>query len=104
MERFEFDLLRTFQSEWFEVAIWPPRTGEEEFPEFLAPDKAIESFPAGSPSRKRNRATSARRSSGRLHSESGLYFEMLSFLSQCCKKPGHDVAHTLKNSVIYIRI
>ena len=95
MERFEFDLLRTFQSEWFEVAIWPPRTGEENFPEFLAPDKVIESLPAGSPSRKRNRATPARRSPGRLHSESGLYFELLSFLSQCCERPGYDFARGL---------
>lgn len=72
VERFEFDLLKTFQTEWFEVAIWPRKTGEE-FPEFLAPDQVIESFPAGSPNRERSRTRSAKRSAGRLHSESGLY-------------------------------
>lgn len=72
VERFEFEFLRAFQVEWFEVAIWPRRTGEE-VPEFLAPDQVIESFPTGSPFWKRNRARSARRSPGRLHSDSGLY-------------------------------
>ena len=70
VERFELDLLREFQSEWFEVAIWPSRTGDD-FPEFFAPDEVIESFPVGSPNRKRIRTRSARRSPGRLHSESG---------------------------------
>ena len=72
VERFELDLLREFQSEWFEVAIWPSRTGDD-FPEFFAPDEVIESFPVGSPNRKGSRTRSARRSPGRLHSESGLY-------------------------------
>ena len=72
VERFEFEFLRAFQMEWFEVAIWPRRTSEK-VPEFLAPDQAIQSFPAGSPSRRRNRARSARRGSRRLHSDGGLY-------------------------------
>ncbi|CAH3021981.1 unnamed protein product, partial [Porites evermanni] len=69
VERFELDLLREFQSEWFEVAIWPSTTGDD-FPEFFTPDEVIESFPVGSPNRKRSRTRSARRSPGRQHSES----------------------------------
>lgn len=77
VERFEFDLLRAFQMEWFEIAIWPRKTSEE-VPEFLAPDQVTDSFPATSPSRKRNRTRSARRSQrGRLHSDSGLYSKNL---------------------------
>lgn len=73
VERFECDLLRAFQMEWFEIAIWPRKTSEE-VPEFLAPDQVIDSFPTSSPYRKRNRTRSARRSQrGRLHSDSGLY-------------------------------
>jgi len=70
VERFEVDLLRAFQMEWFEIAIWPRKTSEE-VPEFLAPDQVIDSFPTSSPYRKRNRTRSARRSQrGRLHSDS----------------------------------
>ena len=74
IERFEFDLLRSFQSEWFEVAIWPRRTGGD-FPEFLASDEVL--FPVGSSTRKRGRTRSARLSAGRLHSDSGLYLVVL---------------------------
>ena len=83
VERFELDLLREFQSEWFEVAIWPSRTGDD-FPEFFAPDEVIESFPVGSPNRKRSRTRSARRSPGRLHSESGLYSVLSEIFSRHC--------------------
>ena len=73
VERFEFDLLRAFQMEWFEIAIWPRKTSEE-VPEYLAPDQVIDSFPTSSPYRKPNRNRSARRNQrGRLHSDSGLY-------------------------------
>lgn len=62
---------------WFEIAIWPRKTSEE-VPEFLAPDQVTDSFQASSPSRKRNRTGSARRSQrGRLHSDSGLYSKNL---------------------------
>ena len=74
-ERFEFDLLRAFQSEWFEVAIWAHKIGED-LPEFLAPDQIIESFPTSSPNRKRNRTKSAKRRSGHLHSDTGLYSQL----------------------------
>ena len=83
VERFELDLLREFQSEWFEVAIWPSRTGDD-FPEFFAPDEVIESFPVGSPNRKRSRTRSARRSPGRLHSESGLYSVLSEIFPRHC--------------------
>lgn len=73
VERFEFNLLRAFQVEWFEIAIWPRKTIEQ-VPEFLALDQVMDSFPTSSQSRKRNRPRSARRSQrGRLHSDNGLY-------------------------------
>ena len=83
VERFELDLLREFQSEWFEVAIWPSRTGDD-FPEFFAPDEVIESFPVGSPNRKLSRTRSARRSPGRLHLESGLYSVLSEIFPRHC--------------------
>ena len=69
--------------ERFEVAIWPSRTGDD-FPEFFAPDEVIESFPVGSPNRKRSRTRSARRSPGRLHSESGLYSVLSEIFPRHC--------------------
>ena len=83
VERFELDLLREFQSEWFEVAIWPSTTGDD-FPEFFTPDEVIESFPVGSPNRKRSRTRSARRSPGRQHSESGLYSVLSEIFPRHC--------------------
>jgi len=82
-ERSELDSLRGFQSEWFEVAIWPSRTGDD-FPEFFTPDEVIESFPVGSPNRKRSRTRSARRSPGRLNSESGLYSVLSEIFPRHC--------------------
>ncbi|XP_068748692.1 GATOR1 complex protein DEPDC5-like [Montipora capricornis] len=70
VERFEFDLLQAFQSEWFEVALWPRRI-EEDFPEFLAPDHMIQSFPTRSLNWKRSASKSAWRNSASLHSENG---------------------------------
>ena len=83
VKRFELDLLREFQSEWFEVAIWPSRTGDD-FPEFFAPDEVIESFPVGSPNRNLIRTRSARRSPGRLHLESGLYSVLSEIFPRHC--------------------
>lgn len=74
-ERFELDLLRAFQTGWFEVAIWAHKIGED-FPEFLVPDEIIELFPTSSPNRKRSRIKSTKRRSGRLHSDTGLYSQL----------------------------
>lgn len=70
VERFEFDLLQAFQSEWFEVALWPRRI-EDEFPEFLVPDHMIQSFTTRSLNWKRSESKSAWRNSASLHSENG---------------------------------
>ena len=72
VERFEFDLLQAFQSEWFEVALWPRRI-EDEFPEFLVPDHMIQSFTTRSLNWKRSESKSAWRNSASLHSENGMY-------------------------------
>lgn len=70
VERSEFNLLRAFQTEWFEVALWG-RKMEEDFPEFLATDHSVGTFQASYPNLKRGGPKSARRNSANFHLENG---------------------------------
>ena len=70
VERSEFNLLRAFQTEWFEVALWG-RKMEEDFPEFLATDQSIGTFQASYPNLKRGGPKSARRNSANFPLENG---------------------------------
>ncbi|XP_015779436.1 PREDICTED: LOW QUALITY PROTEIN: DEP domain-containing protein 5-like [Acropora digitifera] len=70
VERSEFNLLRAFQTEWFEVALWG-RKMEEDFPEFLATDHSVGTFEASYPNLKRGGPKSARRNSANFHLENG---------------------------------
>lgn len=70
VERLECNLLRAFQTEWFEVALWG-RKMEEDFPEFLATDHSVGTFQASYPNLKRGGPNSARRNSANFHLENG---------------------------------
>ena len=70
LERYEMDLLKDFQTNWFEVAIWFDLKTKHGAPFLLSRDHSLESFPANSSSDVRH--TKIRRSPGYSNSEKGV--------------------------------
>ena len=70
LQRYEMDLLKDFQTNWFEVAIWFDLKTKHGAPFLLSRDHSLESFPANSSSDVRH--TKIRRSPGYSNSEKGV--------------------------------